>query len=62
MAIFDPETIIDKSTFERPHQYPEGILYVVVNGTIAVDQNEFTKSRAGKVLVVQPTQCRSDRV
>ena len=50
IVIFDPKTIIDKATFEEPHQYPEGIPYVMVNGTLAVDQNQFTKSRAGSVL------------
>ena len=50
IVIFDPKTIIDKSTFRIPHQYPEGIYYVIVNGKMAVDQNQFTKMRAGKVL------------
>lgn len=50
LVIFDPATIIDKATFEKPHQYPEGIPFVLVNGRLAVDDGNFQKSRAGMVL------------
>ncbi len=49
MVIFDPATIKDKATFDDPHQYPEGILYVIVNGLVTVDNGKFTSNRAGKV-------------
>ncbi|HEU4522567.1 MAG TPA: amidohydrolase family protein, partial [Thermoanaerobaculia bacterium] len=32
IAIFDPAAITDKATFERPHQYAEGVSHVLVNG------------------------------
>lgn len=50
ITIFDPETIIDKGTFEKPHQYPEGIHYVLINGQLAIDNKEFKNIKAGKVL------------
>nr|WKN35333.1 D-aminoacylase [Tunicatimonas sp. TK19036] len=50
LVIFDPATIIDKATFEEPHQYPEGISYVIINGQIAVNNGEFMHTRAGRVL------------
>ncbi len=50
IVIFDPATIKDKSTFEKPHQYPESIRYVIVNGMITVNEGNFTSNRAGKVL------------
>ena len=50
LVIFDPEKVIDKATFEQPHQYPVGIQYVIVNGAFAVDQGTFVDSRAGHVL------------
>ncbi len=50
ITIFDPKTIIDKGTFEKPHQYPEGIYYVLVNGEIAVDNGYFKNIKAGEVL------------
>ena len=50
VTLFDPLTVIDKATFEAPHQYPEGIPYVIVNGVVALDNGEHTNSRTGKVL------------
>jgi dihydroorotase/N-acyl-D-amino-acid deacylase len=50
IVVFDPTMVIDRATFEIPHQYPEGIEYVVVNGVIAVEEGEFTGLRAGNVL------------
>ena len=50
ITLFDAARVIDKSTFEKPHQYPEGIEYVIVGGVVTVDPNGMTKNRAGKVL------------
>ena len=50
ITIFDKNTIIDKATFESPHQYSEGIYYVLVNGSVAVDNGEFKNIKAGVVL------------
>ena len=50
LVVFDPKTIIDKATFEKPHQYPEGIHHVFINGTAAIAGGKFMKTRAGKVL------------
>ena len=50
ITIFDEEKIIDNATFESPHQYPDGIKYVIINGEFAVDNFEFMKIKAGKVL------------
>jgi N-acyl-D-aspartate/D-glutamate deacylase len=50
VTIFDPETVIDKATYQDPHQYPEGIEYVIVNGEVAVDRGEYTGALAGRVL------------
>ena len=50
ITIFDKNTIIDKATFEDPHQYSEGIYYVLVNGSVAIDNGEFQNIKAGVVL------------
>lgn len=50
ITVFNAGTVIDKSTFENPHQYPEGIDYVIVGGLVTVDKNGLTANRAGKVL------------
>lgn len=50
MVLFDPDTIQDHATYEHPAQYPTGIDYVWVNGTLAVEHGELTDARAGRVL------------
>ena len=50
VAIFDAAKIRDVGTFEDPHHYPEGIPYVIVNGTPVVDGGKFTTARPGRVL------------
>ena len=50
ITIFDKNTIIDKATFEDPHQYSEGIYYVLVNGSVAIDDGKFQNIKAGVVL------------
>jgi len=50
LVIFDPGRVIDRATFEDPHQYPEGIEYVVVNGQVAVEGGETTGALAGRIL------------
>ncbi len=41
ITIFNAEKIIDKSTYEEPAKYSEGIMYVLVNGAIAVNKGEL---------------------
>jgi dihydroorotase/N-acyl-D-amino-acid deacylase len=50
ITIFDPATIIDKATFEDPHQYAVGINTVLVNGVIVVENGLHNGNRPGRVL------------
>jgi N-acyl-D-amino-acid deacylase len=50
LVVFDPQTIRDKATFTEPHQYPDGIPHVFVNGVAVVDDGKFTNATPGKVL------------
>ena len=50
VAVFDPNKVIDRATFEMPNQYPIGIEYVLVNGQISVDKGQRTAALAGRVL------------
>ena len=50
ITIFDPNTVIDKATFTEPHQYPNGIDHVIVNGQLVVTQGSFKAVKAGSVL------------
>lgn len=47
ITIFDPETVIDKATFDDPKQYAEGIEHVFVNGQLALTDGELTGVQAG---------------
>ncbi len=50
LVVFNPETVRDMATFQDPHQYPEGIPYVIVNGAVTVDDGTYVDQRAGMVL------------
>ena len=43
LAIFDPATVTDKATFEKPNLPSEGIPYVIVNGTVVVDSGKVVE-------------------
>jgi N-acyl-D-amino-acid deacylase len=50
LTIFDPATIADVASFDRPHAYPTGIAYVLVNGVPVVEGGAQTSARPGQVL------------
>ncbi|MFW9843941.1 MAG: amidohydrolase family protein [Candidatus Thorarchaeota archaeon] len=50
IVIFDPDTILDTATYLNPHQFPSGIPYVIVNGTIVVNKGIQGNHLPGKVL------------
>ena len=50
VVVFDPDTVIDRATFEEARQYPQGIEYVLVNGRVSVEGGRFTGDAAGRVL------------
>ena len=50
MVIFDPETVIDRATFEKPHQLAAGIPHVLVRGEPVVLNGVHTQARPGRVL------------
>jgi N-acyl-D-amino-acid deacylase len=50
ITIFDPARVIDRATFENPHQFPVGIDYVIVNGVLALEHEHHTGALAGRVI------------
>ena len=50
VTIFDPARVIDRATFENPHQFPVGIDYVIVNGVVTIDNEQHTGALAGRVI------------
>jgi len=53
VTIFNPDTIIDNATFEKPHQYATGIEYVIVNGKPVLERGTHTGARPGAILYGQ---------
>ena len=43
-ALFDPTTVTDRATFEKANLPPEGIPFVVVNGTVVVDSGQVLRA------------------
>jgi N-acyl-D-amino-acid deacylase len=50
VTVFDAARVIDRATFDNPHQYPAGIEYVIVNGVPVLEKGDHVGSRPGKVL------------
>lgn len=51
VVVFDPSTVEDKATFEDPFHYPVGIKAVVVNGVVALRDDQRSAERTGQALV-----------
>ena len=50
LAVFDPDTVIDRSSFEDPHQLAGGVPHVFVAGEPVVSDGAHTGARPGRVL------------
>lgn len=50
VVVFDPNTIQDHATYERPHQLSTGVAYVVVNGKLAIKDGKPTGVASGRVV------------
>jgi N-acyl-D-aspartate/D-glutamate deacylase len=56
ITIFDEKRIVDRSTYEEPFQYSEGIEYVIVNGQLVLDRGKHTGAHSGRPLRHRPTK------
>ena len=50
LVIFDENTINDRATYDKPHQFPVGISFVIVNGGVVLADNQVTEARPGVAL------------
>ncbi len=50
IAIFDPDTVGDRATFENPHQLSAGMHYVFVNGIAVIEEGEHTGAKPGRIV------------
>jgi N-acyl-D-amino-acid deacylase len=50
VVVFDPKTVQDHATFEKPHQYSTGVSEVLVNGKLALEAGVPTGAKPGRVV------------
>lgn len=50
LVVFDRQKISDRASYQEPHQYAQGVEYVLVNGVMTVAKGEHTGALAGRVL------------
>lgn len=50
IAIFDPATIAERATYEKPHQYAVGMRHVFVNGQQVLKDGEHTGAKSGRAI------------
>jgi len=50
IVVFDPATIADRATFDKPHQYAVGMKHVFVNGVQVLKDGEHTGAKPGRAL------------
>ena len=47
IVVFDENTVLDKATFENPHQFSVGFKYVLVNGRLVIDEGKHNGTKSG---------------
>ncbi len=50
IVVLDPDSVADTATYDDPKNYPRGIDYVLVNGSIVIDGGHHTEARPGRVI------------
>ena len=53
VTVFDPQTIADRSTFQNPRQFSSGVVHVVVNGIVVVQDGKLRIESQGPGLPIR---------
>ena len=52
IVVFDPQTIVDRSTFEKPMEPSVGVHYLLVSGAVLIDDGKMVEGVfPGKAIV-----------
>jgi N-acyl-D-amino-acid deacylase len=54
MLVFDEKEVTDLSTYDKPHAYSKGFHYVLVNGTVVIEEGKHTGKKPGQTLRHNP--------
>jgi N-acyl-D-amino-acid deacylase len=58
LVVFDPGRILDRATYDQPHQFCDGVTHVAVSGVLVIDGGDDTGEPAGTVLRNDPRPVR----
>jgi N-acyl-D-aspartate/D-glutamate deacylase len=50
VVLLDPKTYRDRATYDKPHVYATGVVYLWVNGKLAIEKGKYTDTLVGRVL------------
>lgn len=50
VVVFDPATVGETNSFDKPKSYAKGVNYVLVNGVVVIDKGEHTGAKPGKTI------------
>ncbi len=50
IAVVNPDTIADHATYQKPHQYSEGVIHLLINGKHSIENGKATGKRGGKAV------------
>ena len=50
VVLFNPDSIIDRATYEAPHQYSVGVKHVFVNGVQVLNNGSHTRATPGRII------------
>src|SRR5262249_55780630 len=59
VVVFDPATVGETNSFEKPKSYAKGVNYVLVNGVVVIDKGEHTGARPGRAIRSTSAQSRA---
>jgi N-acyl-D-aspartate/D-glutamate deacylase len=59
LVLFNPDTVMDRSTYQEPERLPDGIEYVWVNGILVWEKGKHTGARPGRILDGKDTRARA---
>jgi N-acyl-D-amino-acid deacylase len=58
LVVFNPATVRETNSFEKPKSYPAGIPYTIVNGVVVIDGGKHTGARPGRALMGRAFETR----